>query len=179
MTKSYVVSGLGMRFGEERCRVPDHVEIHFYLPRREAPRIFRPRNILEELMVEVGVFPYWISGPGELMPLHLCWAHPEGGPRSGVFRRATGDLVIDLAGTSAERPVALSHIVDQIAHRREAKSTVLHWLAPTTEAAGASTGLKLRWPMRRPQGAVPEADESRRVANGGFRAPAPHVRISR
>ena len=136
MTKSYVVSGQGIRCVDEHYCVPAHVEIHFYRARRQPPRIYKPRTILDKLMVEVGVFPDWIAVSGEFVPIHYCWAGLVERPQSGVFRRSSGDLILDLAGTTASTPVELGHIVDQVAHGRETRLTVLHWLVRTEEVDG-------------------------------------------
>jgi hypothetical protein len=164
MTKSYVVSGQGIRFSAARYCVPDHVEIHLYRARWRAPQIYKPRSILDELMVGVGVFPDWIAGPGEFMPAHYCWASPVDRPPSGVFRRSSGHLAIDLAGTTAAKPVELGYIVDQVAHGRETRMTVVHWLVRTEEVDGADAQSRnVQRPPRLFRGDAREMEESQRV----------------
>jgi hypothetical protein len=148
MTKSYIVSAQGARFSDDHYTVPEHVEIHFYFTRLSAPQIYKTRTLLDKLMVEIGMFPDWVATAGEVIPAYFCWAYPGETPTSGVFRRSTGQLAIDLAGSTGERPVALEHIVRELSTSREQKTTAIHWLARTEETPGTSAGLACQAPQR-------------------------------
>jgi hypothetical protein len=164
MTKSYVVSGTGVRYMDEHFCVPNHVEIHFYRARRRAPQIYKPRGILEQLMVEVGVFPDWIATPGDFVPIHHCWSNSADRPESGVFRRSTGQLVIDLRGTALSKPIDLAYIVERLAHGRDARMTVIHWLVRTGEFDGVcERPVNCLRPPRLRGGDSQEGEESRRA----------------
>ncbi|HEX7638319.1 MAG TPA: hypothetical protein VF457_07980, partial [Burkholderiaceae bacterium] len=165
MTKSYVVSGQGARYPDERFRVPPHVEIHFYMSRLKAPSIYKPRTILDKLMVELSLFRDRVTMPGEVIPAYYCWAYPGEAPASGVFRRSTGELSIDLADASSERPVSLRHIVAEVARAREQKATVVHWLVRTEDVAGSAAAVQEFTPPRlRGASAARDAEESAHVA---------------
>jgi hypothetical protein len=101
MTKTYVVSGCGMKFDAAPWPVPANVEIHFYFQCMREPQFYKTRSILDKLMLEVGMFPDRVAVAGEMIPSHFVWAHPGDEPRSGVFRRSTGNLAMELAGTAA------------------------------------------------------------------------------
>jgi hypothetical protein len=163
MTKSYIVSGHGVRYADDRFTVPPFVEIHFYFTRRTAPQIYRARTALDKLMVEIGMFPDYVATAGEVIPAYFCWPYATGTPSSGVFRRSTGQLAMDLSGASAQRPVALGHIVREFAAQREQKLTALHWLARTEEAAGTSIDLDCIAPPRLPSNSGGDGAESTHV----------------
>ena len=148
MTKSYVVSGVGCRQREERFVVPAGVQVIFYRARSRPPEIARPRTILEALMVAGSVLPDSVAGPGESVPAAFCWAHGAEIPRSGVYRRSTGALVMELSNTSAPRPVALAHIVATLTSRRAGRSTVIHWLVQPGAAEPDSSHWQLQCPRR-------------------------------
>lgn len=162
MTKSYIVSGQGARFSDDKYIVPADVEIHFYFTRRSAPQIYKTRTALEKLMVEIGMFPDFVATAGEAIPAHYCWAYPEVMPSTGVFRRSTGYLAMDLADATAQRPIALSHIVRELTAGREQKMTAIHWLARTEETAGSSSALECLTPPRLP-GSGGDSSESSHV----------------
>ena len=163
MTKSYIVSGQGVRYSDDRFTVPPNVEIHFYFTRRTAPQIYKARTTLDKLMVEIGMFPDYVATAGQVIPAHFCWPYATETPTSGVFRRSTGQLALDLAGASALRPVALGHIVRELASQREQKLTAIHWLARTEEMAGTSIELECSAPARLPSGGGGENAESMHV----------------
>ena len=146
MTKSYIVSGQGVRYADDRFTIPPFVEIHFYFTRRTVPQIYRARNMLDKLMVEIGMFPDWVATAGEVIPAYFCCAYPDETPTSGVFRRSTGQLAMDLSGTTVDHPVALGHIVRELATSREQKTTAIHWLVRTEEAGGTSVALECQDP---------------------------------
>ena len=148
MTKSYVVSGAGCRQREEPFVVPAGVQLIFYRPRSRAPQIARPRTVLEALMVACSVLPDAVAGPGEWVPAAFCWSHGAEVPPSGVYRRSTGALVMELSNTSASRPVALAHIVDALASQRTGRSTVIHWLVQPGAAEPDSGTWQLQSPPR-------------------------------
>ena len=167
MTKSYIVSGQGVRYADDRFTIPPFVEIHFYFTRRTVPQIYRARNMLDKLMVEIGMFPDWVATAGEVIPAYFCCAYPDETPTSGVFRRSTGQLAMDLSGTTVDHPVALGHIVRELATSREQKTTAIHWLVRTEEASGTSIALECQAPPRLS------------TATGGDNAESVHVPLTK
>jgi hypothetical protein len=141
MTKTYVVSGCGMKFDAALWPVPPAVEIHFYFQCMREPQFYKTRTILDKLMLEVGMFPDRVATAGEMIPSHFCWAHPEEQPTSGVFRRQTGQLAMDLAGSDALHPVALSHVVKTLTADRARSTTVIHWIVKEEETAADPSSL--------------------------------------
>ena len=100
MSKTYVVSGCGMKFDAALWPVPPGVEIHFYFQCMREPQFYKTRTILDKLMLDVGMFPDRVAVAGDMIPSHFVWAHPNEQPPSGVFRRQTGNLALDLAELS-------------------------------------------------------------------------------
>jgi hypothetical protein len=148
MTKTYVVSGRGMKFDAAPWPVPRHVEIHFYFRSLRQPQVYKTRTILDQLMLEAGMFPDRVAVGGELIPRHFCWAHPTEHPRSGVFRRSSGQLAMDLAGSDARRPVALNHVVRLLTVGREHSHTVIHWLVREEQGQADPAELDCLYPSR-------------------------------
>jgi hypothetical protein len=162
MTKTYVVSGSGMKFDAALWPVPPNVEIHFYFQCMREPQFYKTRTILDKLMLEVGMFPDRVALAGEMIPSHFCWAHPGGNPSSGVFRRQTGLLAMDLAGSDPKRPVALSHIVKALTAGRPKGSTVIHWIVRKEEIENDLANLDCLYPSRLRSG-VEDGEESHNV----------------
>ena len=163
MTKTYVVSGCGMKFDAALWRVPANVEIHFYFQCMREPQFYKTRTILDKLMLDVGMFPDRVALPGEMIPSHFVWAHPAGQPPSGAFRRQTGNLALDLADTDAARPVSLSHIVKALTSGRSRSSTAIHWIVREEEAPEDLAGLDCQYPPRMRNGLADDGDESHHV----------------
>src|ERR1700761_3691279 len=147
MTKTYVVSGCGMKFDAALWPVPPGVEIHFYFQCMREPQFYKTRTILDKLMLEVGMFPGRGATSGARIPSPFCWAHPDE-TTSGVFRRSSGGLAIDLEGTDAQRPVALSHIVKTLAGAGARSTTVIHWIVKEEEGPADLSGLDCLYPPR-------------------------------
>jgi hypothetical protein len=162
MTKTYVVSGSGMKFDAALWPVPPNVEIHFYFQCMREPQLYKTRTILDKLMLEVGMFPDRVALQGEMIPSHFCWAHPGDNLRSGVFRRQTGHLAMDLAGSDPKRPVALSHIVKALTAGRPKGSTVIHWIVRKEEIENDLANLDCLYPSRLRSG-VEDGEESHHV----------------
>ena len=133
MTKTYIVSGRGTKVETALWTVPTSVEIHFYFPCMRKPQLYKTRSVLDELILAVGMFPDRVAVAGERIPAHFVWAHEGDHPPSGVFRRQTGHLAMNLFGSGAHRPVALSHIVDELAGRRTRRATAIHWIVRAEE----------------------------------------------
>jgi hypothetical protein len=148
MTKTYVVSGCGMKFDAARWPVPRNVEIHFYFQSRRRPQFYKTRTILDKLMLEVGMFPDSVAVAGEMIPSHFCWAHPGQHPRSGVFRRHSGRLAMDLAGSDSRRLVAMSHVVRLLTVGREHSHTVIHWVVREEKVDADLADLDCLYPSR-------------------------------
>ena len=148
MTKSYVVSGVGCRRREEPFVVPADVQIVFYRERLRPPQISGARTILGELMVAVSVLPDAVAGPGESIAAAFCWTRGTEVPPSGVYRRSTGVLVMDLSNTSALQPVELAHIVGELTNQRAGKLTVIHWLVVPGDVVPVSPNWQLQSPRR-------------------------------
>ena len=142
-------------------RVPANVEIHFYFQCMREPQFYKTRTILDKLMLDVGMFPDRVALPGEMIPSHFVWAHPAEQPPSGAFRRQTGNVAIDLAGTDATRPVALSHIVKTLSADRARSSTAIHWIVREEEGPEDLAGLDCQYPQRLRNGI--DGDESHHV----------------
>jgi hypothetical protein len=160
MTKTYVVSGRGMKFDDASWTVPTNVEIHFYFPCMRKPQFYKTRSVLEELILDVGMFPDRVAVAGDSIPSHFCWAHPDERPPSGVFRRQTGQLAIDLADSSAARPVPLSHLVQELAGDRRTRATAIHWIVRADESVVDLDSVSCLYPPRLRNGLVEDRDES-------------------
>ncbi len=158
MTKTYVVSGCGMKFDAALWPVPPNVEIHFYFQCMREPQFYKTRTILDKLMLDVGMFPDRVALPGQMIPSHFVWAHPGEQPPSGVFRRQTGNLAMDLADTDAERPVSLSHVVKMLSADRSRSPTAIHWIVREEEAPADLSGLDCKYPPRVRTGVVDDGD---------------------
>ena len=163
MTKTYVVSGSGMKFDAALWPVPQNVEIHFYFQCMREPQFYKTRTILDKLMLEVGMFPDRVAAAGEMIPSHFCWAHTGDNPRSGVFRRQSGHLAMDLAGSDPKRPVALSHMVKALTAGREKGHTVIHWIVREEEGEADLAGLDCLYPSRLRSPGLEDGDESHHV----------------
>ncbi len=163
MTKTYVVSGSGMKFDAALWPVPPNVEIHFYFQCMREPQFYKTRTILDKLMLEVGMFPDRVALPGEMIPSHFCWAHSGDSPRSGVFRRHTGHLAMDLSGSDPKRPVALSHVVKALTAGRPKSSTVIHWIVREDETESDPASLDCLYPSRLRSAAIEDGEESHHV----------------
>ena len=157
MTKTYLVTGVGCRRREESLVVPEGVQIIFYQTRARTPRLAGVRTPVDELMVATKLLTARAAGPGETIPAGFCWERDAESPPSGVFRRGTGAQVMDLSNTGPRQPVALDHIVRQLAMHRDGKPTVLHWLVEPADPAPARQGWQLQHPPRLFKG---DADES-------------------
>jgi hypothetical protein len=167
MTKTYVVSGRGMKFDAALWPVPPGVEIHFYFQCMREPQFYKTRTILDKLMLEVGMFPDRVAMPGEMIPSHFVWAHSAEQPPSGVFRRQTGNLAMDLSDTGASRPVALSHVVKTLAADRGRGTTAIHWIVREQESPADLSALDCLYPPRVRNGVVEDGDESREMPLSG------------
>ena len=161
MTKTYVVSGSGMKFDAALWPVPPNIEIHFYFQCMREPQLYKTRTILDKLMLDVGMFPDRVALPGEMIPSHFVWAHATEQPPSGVFRRQTGNLALDLSGTDRMHPVALSHIVKTMAGDRRG-TTAIHWIVREEEGPADLSGLDCLYPTRLRNG-VYDSEESGHV----------------
>ena len=163
MTKTYVVSGCGMKFDAALWPVPADVEIHFYFQCMREPQFYKTRTILDKAMLEVGMFPDRVALPGEMIPSHFCWAHPDDRAPSGVFRRQTGHLAMDLSGSGPTRPVALSHVVKTLAADRSRSATAIHWIVREDEETSDLAALDCLFPARLRNGAIEDGEESHHV----------------
>jgi hypothetical protein len=163
MTKTYVVSGRGMKFDAALWPVPPGVEIHFYFRCMREPQFYKTRTILDKLMLDVGMFPDRVALPGDMIPSHFVWAHTGEQPPSGVFRRQTGNLAMDLADTDAARPVSLSHVVKTLAADRSRSATAIHWIVREGEGPVDLSGLDCQYPPRMRSGVAGDGDESHHV----------------
>jgi len=167
MSKTYVVSGCGMKFDAALWPVPANVEIHFYFQCMREPQFYKTRTILDKLMLDVGMFPDRVAVPGDMIPSHFVWAHPGEQPASGVFRRQTGNLAMDLADTDPSRPVALSHIVKTLSTDRSRSTTAIHWIVREAEDLADLASLDCQYPPRLRSGATDDGDESREMPLSG------------
>jgi len=167
MSKTYVVSGCGMKFDAALWPVPANVEIHFYFQCMREPQLYKTRTILDKLMLEVGMFPDRVAMPGDMIPSHFVWAHPGEQPASGVFRRQSGQLAMDLGDTDASRPVALSHIVKTLSADRARSNTAIHWIVRESEDLAELSGLDCQYPPRLRSGGTDDGDESREMPLSG------------
>jgi hypothetical protein len=150
-----------MKFDAALWPVPPNVEIHFYFQCMREPQFYKTRTILDKLMLEVGMFPDHVALPGEMIPSHFCWAHPGDHPPSGVFRRHTGLLSMDLAGSGPTRPVALSHVVKALSADRGRSATAIHWIVREDDEPGDLAGLDCLFPARLRSGV--DGEESHHV----------------
>jgi hypothetical protein len=148
MTKTYLVTGEGCRRREETFVVPKGVQIIFYQTRPRPLRLSAVQTPIDELKIAVKLLPARAASPGETIQSAFCWERGRDMPPSGVFRRGTGAQVMDLSDTSAVRPVALGHVVRELAARREGRSTVIHWLVHAADAAPARHHWQLQHPPR-------------------------------
>ena len=148
MTKTYLVTGVGCRRREEPLVVPEGVQIIFYRTRPSPPRISGVRTPLDELKVAVKLLSAKAAGPGESVPAGFCWTRSVDVPPSGVYRHSTGARVMELAETSAHRPVALSHIVRELALNRGGRPTIIHWLVQPADPAPVRRSWQLQCPPR-------------------------------
>jgi hypothetical protein len=163
MTKTYVVSGCGMKVDAALWRVPANVEIHFYFQCMREPQFYKTRTILDKLMLDVGMFPDRVALAGEMIPSHFCWAHAAEQPPSGAFRRQTGNVAMDLAGTDVQHPVALSHVVKALTADRGKGTTAIHWIVREEEGPEDLSGLECQYPARVRNCVVDDGDESHHV----------------
>lgn len=163
MTKTYVVSGRGMKFDAALWPVPANVEIHFYFACMREPQFYKTRTILDKVMLEVGMFPDRVASPGEMIPSHFCWTHPGEQPAAGVFRRQTSELVMDLAGSGPTRPVPLSHVVKALTADRARSPTTIHWIVREDADLADVAALDCLFPPRLRTGAVEDGEESHHV----------------
>ena len=170
MTKTYVVSGRGMKFDAALWPVPPDVEIHFYFQCMREPQLYKTRTILDKLMLDVGMFPDHVATTGEMIPSHFVWAHAAGQPPSGVFRRQSGNLAMDLSGTDASHPVALSHVVKTLAAERNRSATVIHWIVREEDSPPDLGSLDCLYPTRLRNG-VYDSEESAQVPLSEAREP--------
>lgn len=166
MTKTYVVSGSGMKFDAALWPVPANVEIHFYFACMREPQFYKTRTILDKLMLEVGMFPDRVAMPGEMIPSHFCWAHPDERTASGVFRRQTGQLAMDLAGSDPSHPVALSHVVKALSADRGRSTTAIHWIVREEDGPPDLANLDCLYPVRLRSGTPDDNEESHHVPLG-------------
>ena len=150
-----------MKFDAALWPVPPGVEIHFYFQCMREPQFYKTRTILDKLMLEVGMFPDRVATSGEMIPSHFCWAHLDD-TTSGVFRRSTGQLAMDLESSDAHHPVALSHVVKTLAGERSRSTTVIHWIVKEEEGPADLSGLDCLYPPRVRSG-VEDGDESGHV----------------
>ena len=157
MTKTYLVTGEGCRRREETFVVPKGVQIIFYQTRPRPLRLSVVRTPIDELKIALKFLSARAAGPGDTIQSAFCWERGAGTPPSGVFRRGTGAQVMALADTSAVRPVALGHVVRELAALRAERSTVIHWLVHAADAAPARHHWQLQHPPRLFNG---DADES-------------------
>lgn len=148
MTKTYLVTGVGCRRREEPFVVPEGVQIVFYRMRPSPPRISGVRTPLDELMVAVKLLSATAAGPGDSVAAGFCWARGAEVPPSGVYRHSTGAQVMALSDTNAHEPVALSHIVRELAMHRGGRPTILHWLVQPADPAPVRRSWKLQHPPR-------------------------------
>ena len=148
MTKTYLVTGVGCRRREEPFVVPEGVQIIFYRTRPSAPRIAGVRTPLDELKAAVKLLSATAAGPGESVAAGFCWARSGEVPPSGVYRHSTGAQVMELSDTSALAPVALSHIVRELARHRGGRPTIFHWLVQPADAAPVRRNWQLQHPPR-------------------------------
>jgi hypothetical protein len=158
MTKTYVVSGCGLKFDAALWPVPPNVEIHFYFQCMREPQVYKTRTILDKLMLDVGMFPDRVALAGEMIPSHFVWSHASEQPPSGVFRRQTGNLALDLTGTDQHHPVALSHVVKTLAGDRRS-TTAIHWIVREEEGPADLSALDCLYPTRLRNG-VYDSEES-------------------
>lgn len=148
MTKSYIVTGVGCKRREESFIVPEGVQIIFYRTRPRPPRIATVQTPTDELMVAVKLFTAKAAGPGETVSAAFCWQRSAESLPSGVYRRGTGELVMELSDTSARQPVALGHIARELAMEREGRPTIIHWIVEPAEPAPARQNWQLQHPPR-------------------------------
>jgi hypothetical protein len=163
MTKTYVVSGRGMKFDAALWPVPPNVEIHFYFQCMREPQFYKTRTVLDKLMLDVGMFPDSVALPGELIPSHFCWAHTGEQPPSGVFRRQSGNLAMEFSDTDATHPVALSHVVRTLAAERSRSTTVIHWIVREEEGPAHLSALACAYPRRLRSVGADDGNESGQV----------------
>jgi hypothetical protein len=155
-----------MKFDAALWPVPPNVEIHFYFQCMREPQFYKTRTILDKLMLDVGMFPDRVAMPGEMIPSHFCWAHPAQHPPSGVFRRQTGHLAMDLSGSDPSHPVALSHVVKALSADRSRSTTAIHWIVREDDASIDLASLDCLFPARLRSGAVEDGEESHHVPLG-------------
>jgi hypothetical protein len=177
MTKTYVVSGRGMKFDAALWPVPPGVEIHFYFQCMREPQLYKTRTILDKLMLDVGMFPDRVATTGEMIPSHFVWAHAAEQPPSGVFRRQTGNLAMDLSETDALHPVALSHVVKTLAADRSRSTTAIHWIVRPEDGPADLAGLDCLYPARIRSG-IYDSDESAQVPLAEMPSPSQPVPLS-
>jgi hypothetical protein len=163
MTKTYVVSGRGTKVESALWTVPANVEVHFYFPCMRKPQFYKTRSVLDELILAVGMFPDRVAVAGDRIPAHFVWAHAGDHPPSGVFRRQSGHLAIDLQGSTAQRPVALDHIVDELAGRRTRRATALHWIVRDQETPADAPLPDCMFPPRLRSASADDVNESHHV----------------
>jgi len=142
------------------------------------PQFYKTRTILDKLMLDVGMFPDSVALPGEMIASHFCWAHPGEQPASGVFRRQSGQLAMDLSDSDATRPVALSHVVKAFSANRDRSTTVIHWIVREEEASIDLAGLDCLYPTRLRNSGLDDGDESQHVPLAEIVRPAKPVSLA-
>ncbi len=148
MTKTYLVTGVGCRRREEPFVVPEGVQIIFYRTRPGTSLLPGVRTALDELRAAIKLLSATAAGPGESVAAGFCWARRGEMPPSGVFRHSTGARVMELSDTSALAPVALSHIVRELARHRGGRPTIFHWLVQPADPAPVRRNWQLQHPPR-------------------------------
>lgn len=166
-----------MKFDAALWPVPPGVEIHFYFQCMREPQFYKTRTILDKLMLDVGMFPDRVATTGEMIPSHFVWAHAAEQPPSGVFRRQTGNLAMDLSGTDATHPVALSHVVKMLAAERSRSTTIIHWIVREDESPADPASLECLYPTRLRNG-VYDSEESAQVPLAEVLAPTQPAPLS-
>ena len=153
-----------MKFDAALWPVPPNVEIHFYFQCMREPQFYKTRTILDKMMLDVGMFPDRVATAGDMIPSHFCWVHPAERPASGVFRRQTGHLAMDLAGSEPDASRGAEPRREDAggrpraeARRRSTGSCV------KTRSPPISPSLDCLFPPRLRNGGVEDGEESHHV----------------